>query len=124
MITSKREKGKIMAHVLAGVVIILKGYAKWEDNHALVGGFFIILGLLLVSAVLWHHRVSRWIKNFDVFMFAIEALVLGLIAYNYYQEGKKGLPWAYGLSSLIYLILIVVFYRRNLTTKIDHRQSH
>ncbi|RRB11572.1 hypothetical protein [Larkinella knui] len=117
MAMSKGEKGRIIAHVLAGVVIILKGVTKWEDHHAVLGSFFLLLGLLLVAASVWHHQLSRWIKNFDVLVFAIEALVLGLIAYLYYQEGKQGLPWVYGLTSVGYLILMVIFSRRGVVSK-------
>jgi len=115
--TNRKEKIKTIAHALAGFVIFLKGYNKWDNGHPFMGAFFVILGLLMVVAALRHHQISRWIKSFDVFMFATEAVVLGLVAYSYYQESKGGLPWAYGLSSGIYLILTVVFYRRGLIVK-------
>lgn len=92
MQTQRKEKTRQVAHALAGVVISIKGIDKWEQGHVGFGAFFVMLGVLLFLATLFHHRLSHRIKSFDAFVMGVEAVVLGLIAYLYFHDGKKALP--------------------------------
>ena len=90
-----REKLARYAHLLTGFVIVMKGAGKIEHHQNGVGAVLIAR----------HEAVLLW----------IEAVVMALVAYSYFSEGKKGLPAAYVLCSVIYIV--VGFYRY-------HRPKH
>ena len=109
----RREKGRQIAHALAGVVSFIKGIDKWEQDHAGIGLFFLVIGVLLFVATLLHYRLAHRIKSFDSFVAGVEAVVMGLIAYSYFHDGKKALPFVYTAVSIAYVVLTIWFYRRD-----------
>lgn len=112
-----REKRKQLAHALAGGIILLKAFDKAEHGHMIIGILLGIIGLTIILMSIYHHRLAQHVKSFDALVFLAEAVVLGIVSWLYFHDGKTGLPYAYAIASVAYLIAAILFFRRS---KPDH----
>lgn len=103
-----RAKLARYAHALTGFVIIMKGVGKIEHHQNGVGAILIAIGITFALISFFHEKFP-FIKRHEAVLLWIEAFVMALIAFSYFSEGKKGLPAAYVLCSIIYIV--VGFYR-------------
>jgi hypothetical protein len=103
-----------LAHYLAGGIIIIKGIDKADhfDQHPLVCLFLFFMGAFIIFANYKHHYFEGIFKEFKAFLFFSEGLVLAVISYYYFAEGKKALPYAYALTAVAYIIFSIVMYRK------------
>jgi predicted Na+-dependent transporter len=106
--TGVREKLARYAHALTGFVIVMKGVGKIEHHQNGVGAVLIAIGIGFALFSFFHEKIS-FIKRHEAVLLWIEAVVLALVAFSYFAEGKKALPSAYVLCCVIYII--VGFYR-------------
>jgi FtsH-binding integral membrane protein len=110
----RNPKLERMAHYLAGVIIIIKGVDKADhfNAHPFVCLFLFFMGAFIIFANFRHHYFEAKFAEFKSVLFFCEGLVLGVISYYYFAEGKKALPYAYALTAIAYLIFAVVKYKR------------
>ena len=83
---------KKIGHVISGLVVIIKGYDKFENHHPEVGILLILLGLIFVSFAVFHHRIS-WIAKHEPWLLWLEGLALAIVSYSYFAAGKFALPF-------------------------------
>ena len=106
-----KEKRQKMIHILAGVIILVHSYEKYEmHEHSYV--FFLVAGLVFLTIALAHHRLAKIFPYVDGVFFVIEAVIYAVIAADYFHLGKKGLPWAYVLATIAYLIAAYIKGKR------------
>ena len=101
---------KKIGHVISGLVVIIKGYDKFENHHPEVGILLILLGLIFVSFAVFHHRIS-WIAKHEPWLLWLEGLALAIVSYSYFAAGKFALPICYALCSLAYFMVGGYFYK-------------
>lgn len=111
MSTAKKEKIKRAAHILAGLIILLHAYHRFEEGHENYV-FFLLSGLIFLAIAFFHHRLEERFPWIDTFFYAIEAILSFIIAYEYFEAGKKGLPYAYIFAGLMQLFSIYMFRRK------------
>ena len=101
-----------LAHYLAGFVILLKGIDKAEHfrEHPFITLFFLAMGLFIGFATYKHHYFEKKFKDFKVLLFLCEAIVLSVVTWYYFNEGKKALPFAYLSATILYYILAAVTF--------------
>ncbi len=104
-----------LGHLISGLVIILKGYSKFEDHHPEIGIVLILLGILFVSFAIFHEKIS-WIKKHEPWLLWLEGLALALVSYSYFSAGKVAIPLIYAFSSALYFIVGGYFY--------NYREAH
>ena len=116
MVTRADVRAKLAryAHLLTGFVIVMKGVGKIEHHQNGVGAVLIAIGIVFALFSFFHEKLA-FITRHEAVLLWIEAVVMALVAYSYFSEGKKGLPAAYVLCSVIYIV--VGFYRY-------HRPKH
>lgn len=109
-----KERVNSLAHYLAGIVIILKGVDKAEHfkEHPFITAFFFIMGFFILFANYKHHYFENKFKDFRVMMFLCEGIVLSIVTWYYFSEGKKALPIAYLFATFLYFIMAIVTYRK------------
>jgi uncharacterized membrane protein len=107
-----KEKLQGLAHYLAGFVILLKGVDKAEhfSEHPFITIFFFIMGAFIIFATAKHHYFEKRFKDFKVLMFLCEGITLSIVTYYYFSEGKKALPYAYLLATILYFVMALVTY--------------
>ncbi len=103
-------------HYLTGGIVLLKAYDKTEHfrDHPFITIFLFVLGAAIVIATIFHRFLDRHVKEFRTLLHAFEFLVLILISYYYFSEGKKALPSVYLLAATGHAIAAVFFYRKKI----------
>ena len=99
-----REKRKRLAHIIAGVVILLHAYERYETGHASYL-FFAASGVVFLAIAIFHHRIAKKAAWADGVFFVIEALLSFLVACEYFDAGKKALPFCYLLVGILQIFL-------------------
>ena len=110
-IKPNKERKEKFAHILAGVIILLHAYEKYESQKSSYI-IFLLAGIIFLSIALLHHRLVKYFPYTDSIFFVIEAVLYTVIAVDYFHEGKKGLPWCYLLATLAYLAVAIVKGKR------------
>ena len=103
-----RENLAKYGHLLTGFVIVVKGVAKIEHHQNGVGAVLILIGIIFGLFTVFHEKIP-FIKRHEAVLLWTESFVLLIVAYSYFSDGKKGLPIAYVLCSIAYII--VGFFR-------------
>lgn len=109
------EKKQRISHGIAGAVILIKAYGKFEHGDVLAGSIIALAGAFFVLYAALH----RWLHQFsfqrhlETGLFLAEAVVMAVIAANYFHHGKRALPWCYVAVTIAYLGLAVRQHRRN-----------
>lgn len=109
--TAKKEKLKRMAHFFAGFLILFHGYERFDEGHGSYVFFFIAGVIFLIVAAL-HHRLAARFPMVDSVFFFTEAMLSFVIAYEYFEAGKKALPFVYVLAGCIQLGAIFMLKRK------------
>jgi hypothetical protein len=94
--------GKLV-HALTALVIFLHGFDKLDKGEPGYWIFFL-LGLLVVGLMIFHHRLAQRFRAVDSIFHIIEAIVLLIIAYEYYHHGAWGLQYGYALAAVGHII--------------------
>lgn len=69
---------------------------------------------------LFHKQLVQKIKWGDGLFYLIEAGVLFIIAYDYWNHGKKALPLAYLGAAMGYVIASILISRKSMKAKDAH----
>ncbi len=115
----RSEKSKKIAHILAGVVILLHGYEKMEKSESSYW-FFYLSGIVFILMALFHKQLVQKIKWADGLFYIIEAMVLFIIAYDYWHHGKKALPFAYLIAAIGYVIVSIIVSGKSMKVTDSH----
>lgn len=106
-----REIAHKIGHIIAGVVILLKAYSKYEEHHTEIAVAIAILGLFFIAIAVFHAKI-HWIKRHESWLFWLESLVLFIVSYSYYSAGKFAIPLIYFASAIAYLVVGFIFLKR------------
>jgi len=98
----KHHPGETLAHYLTGAVVLLKAFDKAAhfNEHPFITVLLFALGGLILIATIFSKYFDRKIKDFRIGLHICESLVLFLVAYYYFSEGKKALPSVDVLAAL------------------------
>lgn len=110
----RKTLGKL-GHIITGLVIILKGYTKFEDHDVLLGIILTAIGFVFVSFSIFHEKI-KWIKKHESWLFWLDSLAIGIVAYSYFSHGKVAIPILYAFSSIMLFSVGIYFYK--------YRDSH
>ena len=113
------EKKKRIAHIIAGMVILVHSFEKYESGHG-SWLFFAIAGLVFISIALLHHTIEQKAPWIDGVFFAIEGFLSLAIAYDYFHMGKKGLPITYLAAGIIQLAVAFMLSKKGINR---HKQA-
>ena len=109
---SKKEKLKRISHFFAGFVILLHGYERWEHHHA-SHVFFFIAGAVFLSIAIFHHQLAARFPLIDTVFFLIEAFLSFVVAWEYFEAGKKALPFAYLAAGVMQVVAVFIWRRKH-----------
>lgn len=115
----RSEKRKKIAHILAGAIIFIHGYEKMEKGESSYWLFYL-LGIIFILMAIFHKQLVQKIKWGDGLFYLIEAVVLFIIAYDYWHHGKKALPFAYLVAAIGYVIASILISRKSMKVKDSH----
>lgn len=112
----KNSLRQTISHYLTGVIVLIKGYEKSEHflDHPVVVVVLFMLGAFIIAATYFHHYLEKKVTEFKSLLLFTEFVVLTIVSYYYWQEGKKALPVAYFIAAIGYLIAGIIFYTRKI----------
>ncbi len=69
---------------------------------------------LMMTAANWIavRFVSKAPEMTSAVIYFCNALVAAFLSYDYFQQGKQGLPYAWVVAATVFLVAAAVFYRR------------
>ena len=109
-----KERVKRFAHLLAGFIILLHAYEKYESGHGPYL-FFFFSGLVFLTIAIFHHKLEKKFPGVDAVFFIIEGILSMIVAYDYFHMGKKALPFMYLFAGTIQVIVAFVKYKKGTT---------
>ena len=110
------ETRKKIAHAIAGIVILIHGYEKWE-HHSNLWWVFLFFGVLALALVANHKKLHHHFPSIDAVFFLIEGTLMFITAYYYFSHGKKYFPYGYIIAGILYVAM--TFYKhRKLSRKV------
>ncbi len=96
------------AHFMAALTVFLKGLSMLDTPDKGAAAFLLMfLSLLFLALALFHGKIEQKIGPLKPVVFALEALVIGIIAFLYWEEGKTYLPYVYWAVFCAYAALAV-----------------
>lgn len=117
LIKNKDKKEKL-AHILAGVIILVHAYEKFELGESSYIAF-LFAGIIFLAVALLHHRLAKRFPYIDGVFFIIESIVYAIIAADYFHLGKKALPWCYVFVAVAY---VFVAYKKAKQGALKHKK--
>jgi hypothetical protein len=99
-----------LVHFLTAFTILLKAISKLDHPE----GYWTLIVVFVAAAVyitvitILHDRLHHHVRLLTASVYLIECGVTGTAAWLSAAEGAKGLPWAYGFASAMFLVVLVV----------------
>ena len=105
---SKKDRVKQVWHLFAGLLILMHGFASFEENDFKSAGGYIGVALLALVVAGVHKYIDRSFNNADVAFFLLEAVTLSYSAWDYGEEDKKVLSYFIGAAAILFFIMAIV----------------
>lgn len=109
-----RHRLQFLAHLITALVIILEGLSR-SDHFAENGPFVAILlasGAAVLVITLAHNLLEHAFRHFQALLYALEALVLLVIAVLYVREDKVAVQYPFFACSYLYAGMVGYSLRR------------
>lgn len=97
-------------HLMTALTIFAKAVSKLEqpEGYWPVIVFLIASGIYIVTITILHDRLHRHERHLTASVYAIECVAMGITAWLYAADGKRGLPWVLGLAAVLFFVAMVV----------------
>lgn len=105
---------EMFSHYLTGGIVLLKGYDKSEHfhEHPIIVVALFVLGAFIIIATVFHRFFEKRVADFKTLLHLAEFIVLCLVSYYYWQEGKTAIPIIYLLAAMGNLTAAILFFRK------------
>jgi len=115
-----RDKRKKIAHIGAGIVILIHAYEKFESGH---GSYLLfgVAGLIFLTIALFHHIIEKKAPWIDGLFFCIEGLLSIIVALEFFHAGKKALPITYLLLAVFQFYMALRKSKKGIAA---HQSTH
>jgi hypothetical protein len=99
-----------LVHFLTAFTILLKALAKLEHPQGYwpVIVLFLLASIYIVVTTLLHARLHRHAARIDASVYAIEAVVMGIVAWLSFREGAQWFPYLYVVAAVGFAVSFVV----------------
>lgn len=113
-----RDRRKRFAHIIAGVVILIHSFEKFDSGHDTYI-FFGIAGIVFLLVAYFHPRLEIKFPWVDGIFFIIEGILSLIISYEFFHAGKKALPVVYAVLAIFQIFMAFKKSKKG----IEHRRS-
>lgn len=111
MTPDKKQNIKKAGHLIAGFVILLHAYHRFEEDHSNYI-LFLVFGLLFLSVAIFHHSLQKRFPWVDTVFFTIEGILSFVIAYENFALDKNGLGTMYIIAGLFQFFGLYMLRKR------------
>ena len=106
-----KEKLQQLAHLIAGVLLIVQGFARFEQGDFLTAGGYLCIALLFVLFAGMHKKIVKRLTQGDVAIFLLEAILIFSVAYHYNETGHSFLFYVFAVVAAFYFVLASFSFR-------------
>src|SRR5262245_47972740 len=111
----EKEAKKILLERLAHFIAALTVFSKGISLLAMPGNssaafLLMFVSFLFLALIFLHGKIEQKIGTLKPVVFVLEALVIGIVGFLYWKEGKTYLPYVYLAVFCAYLLLAVFFF--------------
>jgi hypothetical protein len=85
-------------------MVLITAFDKYESGNSTYI-YFAIAGIVFLLVAIFHSKIVKnfiWVDNIFIFL---EGSISLLIAFDYFQIGKKALPFAYLFAGIMQFIV-------------------
>ncbi len=100
----RKERLRDASDILNSIVFLAGAYDFWDQNKIWMAVILFFAGMinLTITEIFKTNRIKV-----KLVMMAANCLIAGFIAYNYLQEGKYYIQYAWMIVALIYLVFTI-----------------
>ncbi len=99
LLVKNKDKRKRIVHIVAGLVILIHAYEKYESGHDSYK-LFALAGIVFLTVAILHPVIEKKAPWIDGVFFIIEGILSIIVAFDFFHMGKKALPVTYLLLSI------------------------
>ena len=99
--------------MIGSIPFLMAGIDAFSQQKSFWGGVNLAMVAINLSALFFIKRHAK-ITNFVLFM--CNSIVAFLQGYHYYLDGKKGLPYAWAIAGLFYIVAAFVMNNNSKVT--------
>lgn len=115
-----KETRKRVAHLVAGVTILIHSYENYETGHHSYK-LFAIAGFVVLLLAIFHQPVEKKLPWVDGVFFIIEGILSIVVAIDLFSFGKKALPATYILLGIFQFYMA---FRKGKKGMEEHRSKN
>jgi hypothetical protein len=108
--TGKKELLHSIHHFLTAAILITKGIDK-IGHHLVIGGLMLLFGVIILGFFIYSLASKQHHDKLELIVRWFEAFVSLLMAYIFFTEEKKFLPYIFLLGAIGFFISIFVFHK-------------
>ncbi len=103
------ERKRKLPLVLGALPFLMGGLDGISEGHYAVG---VVNVLMAVANLIAARFVDRSPEMTNVVIHCCNAVVAVIVGYDYFLQGKKGLPYAWCVAAVFFLVVAIRGYRR------------
>ncbi len=96
--------------ILTGFVLILSGFDALSFDYKILGYVSILIGFVNLVALKF---VFGHPDKINAILFFLNSVLSFILSNHYFVEGKKGLPYAWIVTGLFYIVLTIMFFKKS-----------
>jgi hypothetical protein len=99
-----KKKAEKLTHFISSLMVLITALDKYESGNSTYI-YFAIAGIVFLLVAIYHSKIVNnftWVDNIFIFL---EGSISLLIAFDYFQIGKKALPFAYLFAGIMQFIV-------------------
>ncbi len=120
LLVKNKHKRKRIAHIGAGIIILIHAYEKYESGHNSYK-FFALAGVIFLIIASLHSIIEKKVPWVDGVFFFIEGVLSIVVALDFFHLGKKALPFTYVFLALFQFFIA---FRRSRKGIVEHKLNH
>jgi hypothetical protein len=106
-----------LVHVLTALTLTMKAIGKMEHPEGSQGVILLFLAsaVYIIFITLLHARLHKHQRVLTASVYAIECIAMAIVTWLYMSEGKQGLQFVTGISSVGFAIALMVHLTKTRT---------
>jgi len=95
--------------VVGFIAFFFAGWDSLDQNYLILGGSnFSLAGANIISLLFMKRKMS----TANIILLMLNAILAFIVAYGYYDAGKKALPVAWMMVGIIYMLVSIKTYKK------------
>ncbi|MEO8232991.1 MAG: hypothetical protein ABI638_11960 [Ignavibacteriota bacterium] len=103
------QKKNRLILIIGSIAFLFNGWDSLDQNNYLLAGCNFLLAFTNIVSL---YFIKDKATTINLVLFLLNSFLAFIIAFNYLEVGKKGLPIVWALVGFIYIILALSVYKK------------